>query len=65
MEIMKRLKAICYILTCNNFFLASYYDGFNGDYDTVKYIHPKFNQYFADCIKKWINDRYDKLPKFK
>jgi len=60
---MKRLKAIWYILTCDNFFLASYDDGFC--YDTINYIHPKFNKYFADAINEWINGIYNKLPKFK
>ena len=47
---MKRLKAIWKILTCDNFFLASYYNGFSGDYDEINYIHPQFNKYFADSI---------------
>ena len=62
---MKRLKAIWKILTCDNFFLASYYNGFNGDYDTINYIHPKFDKYFADYIKEWIKGIYDSLPQFK
>lgn len=62
---MKRLKAIWYILTCDNFFLGAYYNGFNGDYDTINYIHPKFDKYFADSIKDWIKGIYDELPQFK
>lgn len=62
---MKRLKAIWYILTCDNFFLGAYYNGWSGDYDTIKYIHPKFDKYFADSIKDWIKGIYDKLPQFK
>ena len=65
---MKRLKAIWYILTCDEFFLASYYNNYSPNFQTmdeVKYIHPNFSQYFADCIKRWIDDTYNKLPKFK
>lgn len=62
---MKRLKAIWKILTCDNFFLASYYNGFNGDYDEINYIHPQFNKYFADSINEWIKGIYDNLPQFK
>jgi len=66
---MKRLKAIWKILTCDNFFLASYNDGCYTkeyyDYDTINYIHPKFNKYFADAINEWIKGIYNELPKFK
>lgn len=62
---MKRLKAIWKILTCDNFFLASYYNGFSGDYDEINYIHPQFNKYFADYINEWIKGIYDNLPQFK
>lgn len=65
---MKRLKAIWNILTCDEFFLASYYNNYSPYFqimDEVKYIHPKFNQYFADCIRRWIDVRYKELPKFR
>ena len=65
---MKRLKAIWNILTCDEFFLACYYNNYNPNVQTmdeVKYTHPKFSQYFADCIRRWIDDIYDNLPKFK
>lgn len=62
---MKRLKAIWHILTCDNFFLATYYNGFYGDYDTIKYSHPKFSKYFADSINDWIKGIYNELPQFK
>lgn len=65
---MKRLKAIWNILICDEFFLAAYYNNYDYNYQTmdeVKYIHPRFNQYFADCIRRWIDDRYKELPKFK
>lgn len=60
---MKRLKAIWKILTCDDFFLASYYNGYS--YDEINYIHPKFNKYFADSINEWIKGIYDSLPQFK
>ena len=65
---MKRLKAIWNLLTCDEFFLACYYNYYNPNVQTtdeIKYIHPKFNQYFADYIRKYIDDLYDNLPKFK
>jgi len=65
---MKRLKAIWYILTCDEFFLASYYNNYSPNFQTmdeVKYIHPKFSQYFANCIREWINKIYEDLPQFK
>jgi len=66
---MKRLKAIWYILTCDNFFLGAYYNGCYTQeyytYDTIKYIHPKFDKYFADAIKDWIKGIYENLPQFK
>ena len=66
---MKRLKAIWKILTCDNFFLASYYNGCYTKeyytYDTINYIHPQFNKYFADSINEWIKGIYDNLPQFK
>ena len=66
---MRRLKAIWNILTCDNYFLATWHET-TVDQDTqktdeIRYIHPKCSQYFVDYIKTYIDAKYKDWPTFK